>query len=76
MKTDPGWYMMMWHLLDALLMPYKNLIIMYITSDILLWQLKSLLFMKLNSEVSIFRLPAKYGKDILREPFLQLHQQS
>lgn len=27
MKTDPGWYMMMWHLLDALLMPYENLII-------------------------------------------------
>lgn len=31
-----------WYLLDALLMPYKYLIIMYITSDILLWQQRPL----------------------------------
>ncbi|MFY9794283.1 MAG: hypothetical protein WAK17_14175 [Candidatus Nitrosopolaris sp.] len=38
MSTDPGLYMEMWHLIDLLLMPYKYLIIMYITSDLLLWQ--------------------------------------
>jgi hypothetical protein len=27
-----------WNLLEALLMPYKNLIMMYITSELLLWQ--------------------------------------
>jgi len=35
-KSDVGRYGLMWHLLEALLKPYKNL--MYITSDILLWQ--------------------------------------
>jgi len=35
-QTDVGRYGLMWRLVEALLMPYKNL--MYITSDILLWQ--------------------------------------
>jgi hypothetical protein len=35
--TSPLWKNM-WGLLEALLMPYKNLIMMYISSELLLWQ--------------------------------------
>lgn len=35
--TSPLWKNM-WDLLEALLMPYKNLIMMYITSELVLWQ--------------------------------------
>jgi hypothetical protein len=39
-RYNGGWtaWMNLSHLREALLMPYKNLIMMYITSDLLLWQ--------------------------------------
>jgi hypothetical protein len=58
---------MIWRLLEALLMPYKNLIMMCITSDLLLWQERPLDKETLHNKFAIV-----YGS--MKEIHTKLHE--
>jgi hypothetical protein len=66
-KSDVGRYMLMWDLLEALLMPYKNLIMMHITSDLLLWQERPLDKHTLHNKFAVVY-------DSLKEIHTKLHE--
>jgi hypothetical protein len=63
----PYLYMYMWRLLEALLMPYKNLIMMYITSDLLLWKERPF-----DKETLLNKFAVVYGS--MKEIHTKLHE--
>jgi hypothetical protein len=69
-KSDVGRHLrgdLMWDLLEALLLPYKYLIIMYITSDLLLWQERPLDKDTLHNKFAVVY-------DSLKEIHTKLHE--